>query len=110
MDNVNIRKYLPKYNVKVILKTKDGERRLGFYHGGGCFILLDCTHPMQNTRLPYTYCESWQYLNECDFNLGVLDNYYERIIDGEVILKSIKPLDKTTIFQKIKYIFDSLTK
>lgn len=86
---MDVLKYFPEYNKSVILRMKRGNLRKGYYWGGGCFHLTDCTHPMQNINCPYDYVDSWRYEDENDF--GVQENYIQRITEGEEILKSIKP-------------------
>ncbi len=107
IGGMNVLKYFPKANVPVFINTNFGERRKGYYYGGGCFRLTDCTNPMQNCNLPYHYVVSWQYQYDIDYSADMEPNYFEHIANGNEILNQIKkPLlyRIKLFFQKIKYL------
>lgn len=102
---MDVLKYLPAYNKEVELLMKNGDTRLGYYHGGGCFFFTDCTHPLQNINCPYYYVSDWRYVNKNEDPLNVMKNIWERMREGEEILQSVK---SPTILERIKYLLSKL--
>ncbi len=110
MIYLDINKYLPEYDLDLIVKTRWGIRKAIRLSTYGIYKFTDCTHPMQNCHLsPYDIL-GWTYLDRQNMvDLKFTVNKFQHKVNGDEILNSIT--NKGNVFNKLSaFIKNIITK
>lgn len=97
---LDINKYLPEYDLSLIVKTTWGAREAIRLSCSGNYRFTDCTNPMQNCHLsPYDIL-GWTYLDRQNMiDLKFTVNKFQHKINGDEILKSV--IKKQSLLSRI---------